>query len=119
MNTTTRTSELTFTVPTTELMLGVLGSGYLMHEWWVNASFQDGYDEDTLPESDTTPFIRLVITDPDNEDDTVIEWLTINDIVQGVNAIMKQCPWVRWDDLDANDADSVLQHAVLGKVVYG
>jgi hypothetical protein len=119
MNTTTRTSELTFTVPTEELILGVLGSGYLMHEWWVNAYFNEDFDEDKLPELDTTPFIRLTITDPDNEDDTVIEWLTINDIVQGVNAIMKQCPWVRWDDLDANDADSVLQHAVLGKVVYG
>jgi len=116
---TQRNTTLHIPVPTGDLMLGVLGAGYSTYEWWTGCDYDMDYEDDRLPPLDNIPYVRLSIIDPDNEERRITKWLSVEDIVQGVNAVVAQCPWVRWDDLDATDADMVLQYAMLGEVIYG
>jgi hypothetical protein len=122
MNTTTRTSKVSFLAPTKELMEQVLGSGWDTFSWWKNYNFAPNCDLDTLPPSDDDHYIYIFIDDaefPKGCPTVQGNWLTVNDIVRGVNAVILSCPWVRWDDLDANDADNILQIALCGSIIYG
>ena len=118
---------LTLPVPTQELMRSVMGSGWdeVGNDWWRTApNYRNGYDWNTIPSDPDAVYVTLAIADPytydtDEPAKVILRALSVNDIVQGVNATIAQGPWVRWDDLDANDGDAILQYAMLGKVVYG
>lgn len=123
---TTQHTTLALPVPTQELMSTVMGSAWdeAGYDWWRSAIYEDGYDWNVIPSDPDARYIVVGIADPDtyetDEDAKVIlRALSVNDIVKGVEAVLKQCPWVRWDDMDANDGDLVLQYAMLGKVTYG
>lgn len=122
---TTQHTYLTLPVPTQELISSVMGSGWdeAGFDWWRGCNYAKGYDWNTIPSDPDAVYVVLGIGDPEEADESdrkvTLRALSVNDIVQGVNAIVAQCPWVRWDDMDANDGDAVLQHATLGEVTYG
>jgi hypothetical protein len=124
---TTHHTTLALPVPTQELMSSVLGSGWdeAGYDWWRSAPmYASGCDWDITPYDPDAIYVKLAIADPntyDTDEDAkvIMKALTANDIIKGVEAILKQCPWVRWDDMDASDGDMVLQYAILGEVTYG
>lgn len=73
-----------------------------------------------LPPTDTEPYVCVSITDPNDDEEvaTITKWLSVNDIVEAGNEGFTLCPWVRWDDMDATDADIVMQFAMLGEYTY-
>ena len=115
-------------VPTHDLISGVMGSGWdeAGYDWWRSAPiYAEGYDWNNIPTDPEAIYVKLFIADPNTYEDededakVIYRSLSVNDIARGVNAIIAQCPWTRWDDLDAGDGDAILQYAMLGEVTYG
>jgi len=124
---TTQHTQITMPVPTKELISGVMGSGWdeAGYDWWrTTPIYAQEYDWDIIPSDPDAIYFKLAIANPDTyETDepakVIVKALSVNDIARGVNAIIAQCPWTRWDDLDAGDGDAILQYAILGEVTYG
>lgn len=114
-------------VPTRELISAVMGSGWdeADYDWWrTTPIYAQDCDWNTIPSDPDAVYVKVAIAHPDTyETDepakVIIRALSVNDIARGVNAIIAQCPWTRWDDLDAGDGDAILQYAMLGEVTYG
>lgn len=107
---------ITFTIPMVvewsedHLEDHLLGAGAATFSWWRTLDFKDGQ-------------YILEIDDPNDEDKTVKVHRTPGEIAQDIEKAATAVPQIARaiarDDIDAVDADALLQYIVLGEVVYG
>lgn len=97
----------------------IMGACGTMWSWWVNVEYHGGDWDDP---SDIT----FTVEDPDDERKVIVKRVTPRQIVRALGTAVRTVPSMKhidpYDedlDLDASDADCVLQIAVLGEVVYG
>lgn len=103
-----------------ERFSAIMGACGTMWSWWLGVEYHGGDWDDP---SDIT----FTVEDPDGDGDKVIvKRVTPRQIVRALGTACRTIPSMRhidpYDpdlDLDAGDADCVLQIAVLGDVVYG
>lgn len=111
----------TLTPAETERFSAVMGACPTYWSWWRSIEHHDGGDWDRP--SDVT----LGIEDPNDETKVIVKRVTAKQIVRALGTAVRTVPSMThidpYDtdnlDLDAGDADCVLQIAVLGEVVYG
>lgn len=119
---------MTETMSDTDVLIKdhLLGSGALSYPWWYEARYRD-------------EILTLVTIDPDDYDNMVGGILTIDDLREAALEMLKKGYGSRYArtgwtyfymtqfvpeleaelDLDADSADTLLQYALLGEVVYG
>ena len=105
----------TFEVPDKELWSCVFGSAFDTWGWW-GADFLEGSDWDTPGR------VRMYLWDPEDPDATEAMASKVVDVELLANALSQpqfSHLAARWDDLDAEDADCLLQYLVAGEVIFG
>jgi len=92
----------------------IFGSGFTQYPWWNDVSFAD--EEGILS--------GLVLDPAVNEDGVYIGFqVTLQELADAASALAKRntrfAESLTQQDLDADDADCVVQECVLGEQVYG
>ena len=103
-----------------ERFSAVMGACGTMWSWWLDVEYHGGDWDDPCD-------ITFTIENPfGTEPDEIVKRVTAKQIVRAIATACRTIPSMRhinpYDedlDLDAGDADCVLQIAVLGDVVYG
>lgn len=108
---TNETVRLVVDVDARELWSNVFGSGFETYPWWDAVEYYDGADWDT-PGS-----VRLWVIDPDTGESEGRGTVTVFRLAEAVSKLPHIAS--RWHDMDADDADQVLQMAILGEVRFG
>jgi hypothetical protein len=104
----------------TERFSAIMGACGTMWSWWRGEEYHGG-------DWDRPSDVTLTIEDPAGDgNEVIVKRLTARQIVRALGTAVRTIPSMRhidpYDedlDLDAGDADCVLQIAVLGDVVYG
>jgi len=96
----------------------ILGSCFSTWEWYSDVVYVDGYDWDTVPDDPTEKFIRIEIDDPNDDALYIEKALSVTDLKVSYEAVAKSSH-IDWEDIDADVGDRIIQHAVLGEIVYG
>jgi hypothetical protein len=109
----------TLTPAEAERFSAIMGACPTYWSWWRRLEFHGG-------DWDQPCDVTLGIDDPEDEDKVVVKRVTARQIVRALGTACRTIPSMQgidpYDedlDLDAGDADCVLQIAVLGDVVYG
>lgn len=105
-------ATISIEVDDNELWSEVFGAGVESMGWWL-IEFGDntGWDR--------AGTVTVTLTDPDTGDVAGRKVLTIDHVAAAVSQAHEQGYRINWTDMDAYDADTVLQIALLGKVVFG
>lgn len=106
--------------PTDEaLWSGVFGSMFEVNDWWIDVTYLMG-------DWDVPGKVRLVISNPDDENGTIIGTLEMDNIRRAFDSLVRQgvinvdCIYSEDDvDLDSIYGDAVVQQALLGDIIYG
>jgi hypothetical protein len=106
-------AKITIEIDDKDLWGAVFGAGATQWPWWHSVDYMDGADWET-------PGTAMIgIEDPDDEDRTIVGAVTVDLLAKAYSkAIQENIIRDRYDDLDANSADIVLQIAILGELVY-
>lgn len=108
---------LTIQVPDEELWSSVFGSVFEQYPWWGPVTFYGNADWKTPGE------VTVRIESPDEPEGSgvyVARRLTVDTLVDAVDALNAQGYNLTGpEDWDANDADVILQQAVLSGIYYG
>jgi hypothetical protein len=102
-----------------EFLQNLLGASGTDWDWWMTVEFDEGYDWDTHPTDPDHAFLTLGIEHPSEEGLEFTRKVSASDLRQAHDACIEEGYAFAWDNHDASSADSVLQMAVLGEVVYG
>lgn len=124
---TATTLTVTIGLDAEEFMSAVLGSGFLGWSWWIYCAYFNDYSADNLPTDPSEKFILAGIKNPEYDDRDIFprpasiqaNKLSMNDIAMAYSALVSRGWKINHEDLDACDADNIMQYAVLGDIVYG
>ena len=138
MTTTTETCvtvSVPFRIKAHEIASAILESGFETYDWHAIVDYVDGYgwqtDKFVVPTDPSLPFVRIEIDDPFDDEAMFEKALSLNDLVKAFEAVsaervsnggdvyVVQSMYGTDIDIDASFGDSIVQHAVLGEVVYG
>ena len=94
------------------LWSNVFGAAVESMGWWlIKFGAGSGWDRAGL--------VTVTLTDPDTGVVVSRRSFTVETIAEAVSKAHARGYRINWTDMDASDADTVLQIALLGKVVYG
>ena len=99
-----------------EFIGNIVGSSFWVYSWWTEVRYDEGFDWDTYPEDNDTPFLTLSIIDPDDDDEerTLTKKVSVNDIATAF--VKSECR--SYDDIDAPQGDSILQYVFFDEYTY-
>lgn len=105
-------ATISIEVDDNELWSEVFGASVESLGWWlIEFGAGSGWDRAGM--------VAVTLTDPDTGVVEGRELLTVGDVAEAVSKAHEQGYRINWTDMDAYDADTVLQIALLGKVVFG
>ena len=95
-----------------ELWSNVFGASVESMGWWlIKFGTYAGWDRPGT--------VTVTLTDPDTGKVEGRTTVVVEDLAKAVSKAHEQGYRINWSDMDAYDADTVLQIALLGKVVFG
>lgn len=117
----------------TEFISSILGSAWEGYEWWHSYEYAEGYEWDTIPTDDDTPFLTITAENPDADEDEgddaeVTITLSVRDIIvayiEASSALREDIGieaegYSHYLDIDAEQGDVIIQFAVYGCHIYG
>ena len=105
-------ATISIEVDDNELWSEVFGAGVESLGWWlIEFGSYTGWDRAGL--------VTVTLTDPDTGVVEGRKVLTVGHIAEAVSEAHEHGYRINWTDMDVFDADTVLQIALLGKVVFG
>jgi hypothetical protein len=108
------------------ILEGILGANYMYWSWWRSKEYSGNYEWDVHPKDIEEKFVTVEIVSPEHydvyiedgeEENTVKKSLSVRDIIESWSKCSALGYEVRHED--SGSADSIMQMAVFGEVIYG